>query len=460
VFGTVLIANRGEIALRVARACRELGVRTVAVYSTPDRDSAVVRFADTAVHIGPAAPARSYLNAVAILAAAKHTGADAIHPGYGFLSEDPDFAEACEDAGITLIGPPAEVLARLGDKATARALLADAGLPLLPGCRHPLDLEPAQRLAAEIGYPVIVKATAGGGGRGMAVVREPERFAETFLRTQATARSVFGNGALYLERLLETARHVEIQVLCDRYGNGIELGERDCSIQRRHQKLVEETPAPDLPAGLARRMGAAAVAGALAVGYVGAGTFEFLVDPAGGFYFMEANCRIQVEHPVTEMVTGVDLVREQIRIAAGYPLGLTRADVQPRGVAIECRLNAEDPDHDFAPTPGLIEEFHPGAGPFVRVDTHAYPGYRVPPNYDSLLAKLIVWAPDRPQAIARMLRVLGETRVAGPQLRTTRDFLRTVLDHPTFQAAGHTTTFVDEVLRVTAPGRVPPGGTG
>ncbi|MEV4659266.1 acetyl-CoA carboxylase biotin carboxylase subunit [Micromonospora sp. NPDC049301] len=446
MFRTILIANRGEIALRVARACREMGIRTVAVHSTQDRDSAAVRYADEAVQIGPPPPRQSYLCAAAILEAARRTGADAIHPGYGFLSEDPDFAEACATEGIVLIGPPAPVMAKLGDKGSARAIMSAAGLPLLPGSLDPLGPEAAHRLADEIGYPVIIKAVAGGGGRGMQVVTRSDEFPDAHRRTRATAQMLFGDGRVYVEKYLRSARHVEIQVLCDAYGNAIHLGERDCSVQRRHQKLIEETPSPRMPDGLAERMGAAAVAGASAVGYVGAGTFEFLVDPDARYHFMEVNCRIQVEHPVTEAVTGVDLVQEQLRVAAGERLTLTQQDIRPRGVAIECRLNAEDPDAGFAPTPGLIEEFVVPAGPFVRVDTHAYPGYVVPPNYDSLLAKLIVWAPDRDRAIARMLRALDECRVSGPRMSTTRDFLRKVVDHPTFRAAEHTTALVDELF--------------
>jgi acetyl-CoA carboxylase, biotin carboxylase subunit len=446
VFAKILIANRGEIAVRVARACRELGIPSVAVHSAADRESAVVRLADEAVQIGPAPPVRSYLNAAAVLQAAQQVGADAVHPGYGFLSESPDFADACEAAGITLVGPPASVMAALGDKASARTMMSMAGLPLLPGSVEPLEADEARDLAHSIGFPVIVKAAAGGGGRGMAVVREPEAFLTEFAAVKAQAQMLFGDSRVYVERYLERARHVEVQVLCDDQGGAIHLGERDCSVQRRHQKLIEETPAPGLPDGLAETMGRAAVEGARAAGYVGAGTFEFLVGPDFGFYFMEVNCRIQVEHPVTEMVTGVDLVQEQIRIAAGHPLTLNQDEVRPRGAAIECRINAEDPDNGFAPTPGPIDEVVPAGGPFVRVDTHVYPGYVVPPHYDSLVAKLVVWAPGRAEAIARMQRALHEFRLAGPHLRTTRDFLAEVLDHPSFRSAAHSTTLVDEVL--------------
>jgi acetyl-CoA carboxylase biotin carboxylase subunit len=446
MFRKVLIANRGEIAVRVARACRELDVPWVVVCSAADRDSAAVRDAPETVQIGPASPARSYLDAAAILQAAEQTGADAIHPGYGFLSESADFAEACEAAGITLIGPPASVMAVLGDKTSARALMASVGLPLLPGSVDPLDVEQAEELVGHIGFPVIVKAAVGGGGRGMAVVHDPDRFVAEFARVRATAQMLLGDSRVYVERYLAHARHVEVQVLCDGYGRAIHLGERDCTVQRRHQKLVEETPAPQLPAGLAERMGQAAVDGALAAGYVGAGTFEFLVAPDGSFSFMEVNCRIQVEHPVTEMVTGIDLVQEQIKIAAGAALGLAQDDVRPRGVAIECRINAEDPEQGFTPAPGPIEEFVPPGGPFVRVDTHVHSGYVVPPQYDSLLAKVVVWAPDRDGAIARMHRALGEMRLAGPRLRTTTAFLAELIDTPAFRKAEHSTALVDELL--------------
>jgi acetyl-CoA carboxylase, biotin carboxylase subunit len=446
MFDKILIANRGEIALRVARACRELGVSTVAVHSTVDRDSAVVRFADESVQIGPAPPKRSYLNAAAVLAAAEKTGADAIHPGYGFLSESPDFADACRAAGITLIGPSADVMAQLGDKQSARTLMSKVGLPLLAGSLDPLGANEARELAEEIGFPVIIKAAAGGGGRGMRVVRDPAVFIDEYRQIQATARMLFGDSRVYVEKYLEHARHVEVQVLCDAHGNAVHLGERDCTVQRRHQKLVEEAPGPSLTRELASRMGQSAIDGALAAGYVGAGTFEFLLDQDGGYSFMEVNCRIQVEHPVTEMVTGIDLVTEQIKIAADWLLELTQDQLEPRGVAIECRINAENPQAGFAPSPGRIDEFVPAGGPFVRVDTHVHAGYPVPPNYDSLLAKLIVWAPDRDWAIARMLRALSEFRVTGHRMHTTIDFLAEVIDHPRFRAATHSTALVEEIL--------------
>jgi acetyl-CoA carboxylase biotin carboxylase subunit len=406
----------------------------------------VVRIADEAVRIGPPHPKGSYLNAAAILEAAARTGADAVHPGYGFLSEDPDFADACEASGMTFIGPPASVLAKLGDKASARALMTEAGLPLLPGSLNVLSPSDARDLADEIGYPVIVKAAAGGGGRGMSVVRDPRDFDVVYRRTQAAAHTLFGDGRVYVEKFLPSARHVEVQVLGDRQGTVIYLGERDCSVQRRHQKLIEESPAPNVPDGLAERIGQAAVRGALAAGYTGAGTFEFLVDPEGNFYFIEVNCRIQVEHPVTEMVTGIDLIAEQLRVAAGYPLTVCQEDIVPRGCAIECRINAEDPRRGFAPAPGYIERFAAAAGPFVRVDTHIESGDTVPPYYDSMLAKLIVWAPDRDQAIARMRRALAEFEVTGPRVVTTIGFLRQVLDQPWFRDAEHCTSLVDDLI--------------
>jgi len=451
VFRTVLIANRGEIALRVARTCRELGIRTVAVYSTADRDSAVVRFADQAVHLGPPAAKHSYLHIPSIIEAARSTGAEAIHPGYGFLSEDPDFAEICDSAGLTFIGPPARVMEQLGDKAMARRLMAEAGLPVLPGSTgavgHPAE---ARQIADRIGYPVILKAVAGGGGRGMAVVRDGEQLAPAFQDTRAHARAVFGDDRLYLERYVDGARHIEVQVLSDVHGNAVHLAERDCSVQRRHQKLIEESPAPNLPDGLRRQMCEAAVRGALAVGYAGAATFEFVLGPDGSFYLMEVNCRLQVEHPVTEMVTGIDLVREQIAIAAGHRLSVRQDTVRPRGAAVEARVNAEDPDRGFAPAPGLLTEFTPPGGPFVRVDTHAYPGWVVGPDYDSLLAKTIAWAPDRAQAIARLDRALGEFRIDGPGVRTTTRYLRRTLADPRFLAGRHTTALVAEMAEEAA----------
>ncbi|ABD12284.1 hypothetical protein ThrDRAFT_04378 [Frankia casuarinae] len=440
---TVLIANRGEIALRVLRTCRELGLRTVAVYSADDRGSMVTRLADRAVQIGPGPAGRSYLNIPTIIEAARLAGADAIHPGYGFLSENADFAEVCESEGITFVGPPASVMEKLGDKAVARSLMVAAGLPLLPGSHTAIDhADEAEVFADRIGYPVIIKAAAGGGGRGMRIVEQPEEFLRAYTETRAGAQAVFGDGRVYVERYLPSARHVEIQVLCDQYGNGVYLGARDCSVQRRHQKLIEETPAPCLPADLIEEMGRAALRGVATAGYVGAGTVEFLVDPAGAYYFMEVNCRLQVEHPVTEMVTGIDLVAEQFRIAAGEKLDLTQDAVVPRGVAIECRVNAEDPVRGFAPAPGTLTECHFPGGPFVRVDSHAHPGYRIPTRYDSLLAKVVAWAPDRDGAVRRMRSALSELRIEGPGVATTVPFLLRVLDDSRFRTATHDTSLV------------------
>jgi acetyl-CoA carboxylase biotin carboxylase subunit len=451
MFNKVLIANRGEIALRMARACRELGIRTVAVYSTEDRDSAVVSYADEAVHIGPGPAKRSYLNIPAIIEAARLTGAEAIHPGYGFLSENPDFAEVCQQEGLVFIGPPAEVIAALGDKCAARRLMSEAGLPILPGSHGPVrSAEEALEVARRIGYPVIVKAAAGGGGRGMREVHRDGDLVSTVNDLYGEAQTLFGDARLYVERYVASTRHIEVQILCDSYGNGIHLGVRDCSVQRRHQKLVEESPAPRLSPEVIERMGAASVAGAKAIGYVGAGTFEFLVDGTDDFFFMEANCRIQVEHPVTEMVTGIDLGQEQLRIAAGGRLGIEQADVVNRGAAIECRINVEDPDRGFAPAPGRIEAFEVPSGPFVRVDTHGYPGYRMPAIYDPLLAKIITWAPDREQAIARMERALAEFRATGPGIRTTAGFLLRVLAFEEFRTGTHDTGVVGRLLDESA----------
>ncbi|WP_280413498.1 acetyl-CoA carboxylase biotin carboxylase subunit [Nocardia asiatica] len=446
----VLVANRGEIAVRVIRTCAELGIATVAVYSAADADSAAVRLADQAFRIGPGPAKRSYSYIPAVIEAARATGADAIHPGYGFLSENPDFAEVCEAEGFVFVGTPAAIMADLGDKSTARSLMAAAGLPLLPGSRDPLEtVDEAHALADDIGYPVIIKAVAGGGGRGMRVVRDSADFSAAWQETRANATAVFGDGRLYVERYLDSARHIEVQILADRHGTVRHLGARDCSLQRRHQKLVEESPAPGLSEELVARIGAAAVRGAEAVGYVGAGTFEFLLDQQGRFYFMEVNCRLQVEHPVTEMVTGIDLVAEQLRIASGLPLALPVDAATPRGVSIECRINAEDPQREFAPAPGTLTECALPGGPFVRIDTHVSPGYAIPPHYDSLLAKIIVWAPDRRTAIARMRRALAETRIRGRGIATTTEFLHDILDHPRFRAADHDTALIGTLTTVS-----------
>ncbi|WP_433429245.1 acetyl-CoA carboxylase biotin carboxylase subunit [Nonomuraea sp. CA-141351] len=446
-FSKVLIANRGEIALRIARTCREMGIATAAVYSTADRDSQVVKYADEAIHIGPPPARSSYLYVPNVVEAALRSGAEAIHPGYGFLSEDPDFAQVCAENGITFIGPRPEVMECVGDKARVRSLMASAGLPVLPGTDGSVPtLADAEEIAERIGYPVVVKAVAGGGGRGIELARERGELKEVFRRTTALARQVFGNGEVYLERYVTGARHVEVQLLCDEHGSAVHLGERDCSLQRRNQKLVEEAPSPRLPARLRSKLGEYAVAGARALGYSGAGTMEFLVDPEGRITFMEINGRIQVEHPVTEMVTGLDLVKEQIRVAAGQPLGYGQSDVHISGAAIECRINAEDPSAGFRPTPGRLELFRPPGGPGTRIDSGFAQGDAIPPNYDSLVAKLIVWAPTREEAIQRALRGLGEFAVEGPGVATTIPLLRRLISHPAFHKGEHTTRFVDELM--------------
>ncbi|MCP2167485.1 acetyl-CoA carboxylase biotin carboxylase subunit [Goodfellowiella coeruleoviolacea] len=443
----VLIANRGEIAVRIARACRELGVRSVGVYSTADRDPVVLRHFDEVVHIGPPAGRRSYQNAAALIEAALHTGADAIHPGYGFLSEDPDFAEICADNGLTFIGPRPDVMSDLGDKSTARRLMREQGMPLLPGSVAALPTAgKAREFADSIGYPVIIKTVAGGGGKGMVVVDSPADIERAYGEARVTALALFGDDRVYLERYLARARHVEVQLLCDHHGNGVHLGTRDCTVQRRHQKLIEEGPAPALAPGTTDEMASTALRAALAVGFTGVGTVEFLVDADERYYFMEINTRIQVEHPVTEMITGIDLVQEQILVAAGYPLRLRQDDITLRGCAIECRVNGEDPARNFVPTAGTVERFIPPGGPFTRVDTHAFAGYRLGPHYDSLLAKVVIWAPDRERALNRMDRALREFDVDGPGVRTTIPFLRQVLANPDFRKAEHSTAIVDQLL--------------
>jgi len=444
VFEKVLIANRGEIALRVARACRELGIRSVAVYSSADADSAVVRVADEAVHIGPPATGRSYLHIPSIVGAALKTGADAIHPGYGFLSEDPYFAEICANEEITFIGPRPDVMERVGDKATARDLMQKAGLPLLPGTVDPVKtVDEALEIADGIGYPVIIKAVAGGGGRGMSVVWGRDELPDTYRSTRATAQAVFKDSAVYIERYLQEPRHTEIQIVCDQLGNGVYFGERDCSVQRRHQKLIEEAPSIHLTPEMRREIGEKAVAGALSIGYTGAGTMEFLLDKDGSFAFMEMNARIQVEHPVSELITSTDLIQEQIRVAAGEPLSVAQDDVEFRGHAIECRINAEDPDNNFAPTAGRLDTYVPPGGPWTRVDSHCFPGWVVSPFYDSLIAKLIVWAPDRERAIDRMQRALREFEITGRGVKTTIPFHERILANSRFRSGDVSTSFVE-----------------
>lgn len=445
MFKKVLVANRGEIAVRIIRACREMGIKTVAVYSEADRDSLHVSLADETVCIGGPQPAQSYLNIPNIISAAEGRGADAIHPGYGFLAENPYFAEVCEGRGIKFIGPPASAITEMGAKARARRLMVEAGVPVVPGSSGLLDENlDISAVAAEIGYPVMIKASAGGGGRGMRIARNQEEL-ETALNTaRQEAEAAFGDGSLYLEKLIERPRHIEIQILADEYGHVVHLGERDCSIQRRNQKLVEETPSPAITPELREKMGEAAVRAARAVKYTGAGTVEFLLDRDGNYYFIEMNTRIQVEHPVTEWVTGIDLVVETIRLAAGEELGYEQEDVEFRGAALECRINAEDPEKDFRPCPGTITEYLPPGGPGVRVDSGIYPGYRIPPYYDSLLAKLITWGRNRQEAIRRMERSLSEFRIAG--VKTTIDFLRRIMENENFRRGEVDTLFVPMLL--------------
>ncbi len=441
MFKKVLIANRGEIALRVIRACRELGIQTVAVYSEADRDSLHVRFADDDVCIGPAAGRESYLRIPRIIAAAEITGADAIHPGYGFLAENAEFSETCTASGITFIGPTAHQIRVMGDKASARKAMADCGVPIVPGTPGPVDdVDEALAFAESIGFPVIIKASAGGGGKGMRVAKDADDFARSFNLARSEALSAFGNGDVYVEKYLLRPRHIEFQILGDTHGNCVHLGERDCSVQRRHQKLIEEAPSPAMTPDLRLRMGADAVRGAKAIDYVGAGTIEMLLDTDGSYYFMEMNTRIQVEHPVTEMLTGVDLVQEQIRVAAGLPLRIT--ELPPlRGHVIECRVNAEDPMRNFQPSPGKINTFHPPGGPGVRIDSHVYAGYTVPPYYDSLLAKLIVQAATREEAVKRMQVALESFIIEGPT--TTIPFLAKVMQNATFQSGDFDTKFLE-----------------
>ncbi|MFN8099725.1 MAG: acetyl-CoA carboxylase biotin carboxylase subunit [Dermatophilaceae bacterium] len=442
-FDKVLIANRGEIALRVIRACRELGISTVAVYSKADAGQPFVAAADEAVQIGPAAARSSYLNMPNIIGAALKTGAQAIHPGYGFLSEDPDFAMVCAENDLVFVGPPPAVMGDVGNKAIARRLMDEAGLPLLPGTVAPLtSLDEAMRVAGDIGYPVILKAAAGGGGRGITVVRCPADLPGAYAATRATALAVFRDSSVYLERYLGRARHIEVQVMCDRRGGAVHLGERDCSIQRRHQKLIEEATSPAVSPALRAELGASALAGARAVGYEGAGTVEFLLDDDGRFWFMEMNARIQVEHPVTELVTGVDLIQEQLRVAAGLPLSVSQSEIRFTGHAIECRINAEDPARGFAPTPGAITQLRWPLGPGVRIDAACDVGTVVSPYYDSMIGKLIVWGPTREAAIARTQRALAEIRIDGRGLKSTVAFHQEVLAHGAFRAGDIQTDFL------------------
>lgn len=441
MFNKILVANRGEIALRIIRACKELGIGTVAIYSEADRESLHVHYADEAFCVGPAPGNRSYLNIPNIISAATLAGVDAIHPGYGFLAENARFAEICETHHIKFIGPSAEAIEKMGDKAVAKQTMKDAGVPVVPGSDGPVkDENSALEKAEEIRYPVIIKASAGGGGRGMRVVYNQDELLNAYRTAQTEANSAFGNPEVYMEKYIEEPKHIEIQLLLDEHGNGVYLGERDCSVQRRHQKVIEEAPSPAVTPEMRRKIGEIALKGAKSVGYFNAGTVEFLLDKNGQFYFMEMNTRIQVEHPVTEMVTNIDLIKEQIKVAAGNKLSLVQDQIQVRGHAIECRINAEDPEKNFQPSPGRIQVYHLPGGPGVRVDSCAYQGYTIPPYYDSMIAKLIVWDETRDAAIRRMIRALEEFEIQG--VKTTIPFHMEVLNNPYFQRGEVYTNFI------------------
>lgn len=441
MFNKILIANRGEIAIRIIRTCREMDIKSVAVYSEADRDSLHVRMADEAVCIGPPAPGRSYLNIANVISAAKTTGAEAVHPGYGFLAENERFAEMCAANDLTFIGPPAGAIRMMGNKVLARETMEAAGVPLVPGSDGLSgDKEQALQVAGKIGYPVLIKASYGGGGKGMRVAHYEEEMIKGMMTARSEATAAFGNGEIYLEKYIEEPRHIEIQILADSYGNVVHLGERDCSIQRRNQKIIEESPSVAVDGELRRRLGDAAILAARAAGYCSAGTVEFLLDRHGSFYFIEMNTRIQVEHPVTEMVTGIDLVKEQIRIAAGEKLRFQQEEIQFNGWSIECRINAEDPRHNFAPCPGRITKYHPPGGVGVRLDSAVYAGWEVPPHYDSMLGKLIVWGRDRDEAVARMQRALDEMQIEG--VKTTIPFHRKIIRNAFFRRGEIYTNFI------------------
>jgi acetyl-CoA carboxylase biotin carboxylase subunit len=443
-FKRILIANRGEIALRIIRACKEMGIGTVAVYSDADKDSLPVKAADQAIHIGPALSYKSYLNLDRIMAAIKEAKADAVHPGYGFLSENADFAKACEDAGITFIGPSAECIARSGNKSSARKALMALGIPVIPGSEDILTSpDMACALAETVGFPVILKASGGGGGRGMRIAHNPEELRQAFSMASGEAKAAFGNPDIYLEKYITNPRHIEIQILGDTFGHYVHLAERECSIQKRYQKLIEEAPSSFVDDDLRAALGNTAVTIARALGYTNAGTIEFLVDRDKKFYFMEVNARVQVEHPVTEMITGIDIVREQIRISAGQELALKQEDIVPKGWAMECRINASDPEDNFMPCPGRIESVIFPGGPGVRIDTHIHDGYMVGPFYDSLIGKLIVWDQDRPSAIRRMKRALDEFDIRG--IQTTIPFFRKIFLNKNFQKGDIDTHFLDNL---------------
>lgn len=443
-FNKILIANRGEIALRIIRTCREMGIHTVAVYSDADMDSLPVKQADEAIHIGPALSRKSYLNPDAVIAAARETGADAVHPGYGFLSESASFAQACHDNGLIFIGPSSRTIARAGDKSAARQILIKLGIPVIPGSDDVIATpEAACDAADQVGYPVILKAAGGGGGRGMRIARNQQDLLAAFSVASAEAGAAFGNPALYLEKYIEKPRHIEIQILGDHFGNYVHLGERECSIQMRYQKLIEEAPSSFVDESLREQLGSAAIRIAKAFEYTNAGTMEFLVDKDKHFYFMEVNARVQVEHPVTELVTGMDIVRKQIEIAAGKELGLAQADIFLNGWAMECRINASDPTDNFMPSPGEITSVVFPGGPGIRLDTHIHDRYMVTPFYDSLIGKLCVWAPNRPLAVRRMKRALDEFEITG--IATTIDFYKRVFENKQFQDGNIDTHFLEQM---------------
>lgn len=445
MFNKILVANRGEIAVRIIRALKELSISSVAVYSEADRQSLHVKIADEAYCIGPVNSSQSYLNIPAIMSVAEVSGADAIHPGYGFLAENAHFAEVCESSGVKFIGPTSEVISLMGDKVKARETMIKAGVPVVPGTENSLDdLEKTLEISEKIGYPVIVKAAAGGGGKGMRIAHNSRDLKKSIQTAQTEAQAAFGNAEVYLEKYIEEPRHIEFQILADEYGNVIHLGERDCSIQRRHQKIIEEAPSPALEPELREKMGMIAVKVAKAVDYTNAGTVEFLLDNDNNYYFIEMNTRIQVEHPVTELVTGIDLIKEQIKVAAGYELDYTQEDIRINGVALECRINAEDPEKNFMPSPGELKTYVVPGGPGVRIDSGVYPGYFIPPYYDSMVAKLIIWEEDRKKALSRMERALNEFIVEG--VKTTIPFHLQILNNAYFRKGEYHTNFIHRRL--------------
>lgn len=446
MFKKILVANRGEIAVRIIRACKELGVKTVAVYSEADKNSLHTMLADESICIGPAPSNESYLKFFNVIGAAEATGCDALHPGYGFLAENPTFAEAVEESGIKFIGPPPDVMRKMGDKSLAKKMMEEAGLPVIPGSKGEVNsLKEAKDLAKQFGYPVLLKASLGGGGKGMRLARDERELETGYRMAKAEAKVSFGDEKIYLEKYIESPRHVEIQLIADTHGNVIHLGERECSIQRRHQKLIEEAPSPAVNPELREKMGDAAVRGAKYINYISAGTVEFLLDKEGNFYFMEMNTRIQVEHPVTEIVTSIDLIKEQILVAAGEKLSINKSFLMPKMHAIECRINAEDPEREFMPTPGKIEYLHLPGGPGVRVDSHIYAGYTIPPYYDSLIAKVIAYGNSREEAIKRMKRALEEFYIEG--IKTTISFHLKVLEDPQFKKGEISTDYLNKFLK-------------